>query len=100
MNPKFKDKDIQEIQNYNYYIQELLTRLSAKTVRDIINVLKSILKYYEDEYNCILQVKRINLPKLEKTRIKILSQKEKVKLEKYCIEENTLKNIKNFGINC
>lgn len=91
LNPEFQSKNIEEIQNYNYYIQELLKRLSSKTVRDIINVLKSIIKYYEDEYNCILQVKRINLPKLDKSRIKILSQKEKIKLEKYCIEENTLK---------
>ncbi len=93
LNPEFKGKDIEKIQNYNYYIQELLKRLSSKTVRDIINVLKSILKYYEDEYNNILQIKRINLPKLEKSRLKILNQKEKVKLEKYCIEKGTLKTL-------
>ena len=93
LNPEFKDKDIKRIQNYNYYIQELLNKLSAKTVRDIINVLKSILKYYEDEYNSILQVKRINLPKLEKSRLKILNQKEKLKLEKYCMEKRSLKTL-------
>ena len=93
LNPKFKGKYIDKIQNYNYYIQELLKELSPKTVRDIINVLKSILKYYEDEYNSILQVKRINLPKLEKTRLKILNKQEKLKLEKYCIEKNNLKTL-------
>lgn len=93
LNPEFKDMDIETIQNYNYYIQKLLKKLSSKTVRDIINVLKSILKYYEDEYNTILQVKKINLPKLEKSRLKILNQKEKIKLEKYCIEKGTLKTL-------
>ena len=93
LNPKVKGKYIDKIQNYNYYIQELLKELSPKTVRDIINVLKSILKYYEDEYNSILQVKRINLPKLEKTRLKILNKQEKLKLEKYCIEKNNLKTL-------
>lgn len=65
--------------------------MSSKTIRDIINVLKAILKYYESEYDCILQVKRINVPKIEKTRLKILNNKEKEQLEKYCFEKNTLK---------
>lgn len=93
LNAEFKGKYIDKIQNYNYYIQGWLKKLSAKTVRDIINVLKSILRYYEDEYNSILQVKRINLPKLEKTRLKILNKKEKLKLEKYCINQYTLKTL-------
>lgn len=93
LNPEFRGKNIEKIQNYNYYIQELLKKLSSKTVRDIINVLKSILKYYENEYNSILQIKRINLPKLEKSGLKILNQKEKLKLEKYCIEKGNLKTL-------
>ena len=78
LNPEFKDKNIEKIQNYNSYIQKLLDKLSPKTVRDIVNVLKAILKYYEDEYNKILQVKRMSLPKLEKKRLSILSKKEKI----------------------
>ena len=93
LNPEFKDKDIESIKNYNYYVQKLQKTLSSKTIRDIMNVLKSILKYYETEYDCILQVKRINVPRLEKTRLKILSNKEKEKLEKYCFEKNTLKTL-------
>lgn len=87
LNPEFKDKDIESIQSYNYYVQRLQEKLSSKTIRDIINVLKAILKYYESEYDCILQVKRINVPKIEKTRLKILNNKEKEQLEKYCFEK-------------
>ena len=93
LNPEFRYKDIESIINYNYYVQKLQERLSSKTIRDIINVLKSILKYYEDEYDSVLQVKRINVPRLEKKRIKILSVKEKEKLEKYCFEQNTPKTL-------
>lgn len=93
LNPKLQNKNITEIQNYNDYVKELLENLSEKTVRDVIYVLRAILKYYEDEYDCILQIKRINVPKLKKTRIKILSKREKETLEKYCIEKNFLKTL-------
>ncbi len=91
--PEFKEKNIERIKNYNNYIQNLQKELSAKTIRDIINVLKAILKYYEDENDCILPLKRMNLPKMEKQRLKILSDKEKERLEKYCYEKNTLKTL-------
>ena len=32
---------------------------------------------YEDEYNSVLQIKRINLPKVSKKKIKILSDNER-----------------------
>ena len=73
LNPEFKGTNIESIRNYNDYVQNLQKKLSSKTIRDIVNVLKAILKYYEDENDCILQVKRINIPKLEKKRLKILS---------------------------
>ena len=88
LNPEFKGKNIKKIKNYNDYIQKLSENLSAKTVRDIANVLKVILKYYEDKYDYILQINKINMPRVAK---KILSTEEKSKLEKYCVEKNTLK---------
>ena len=93
LNPEFKGMNIENIRNYNEYVQNWHKKLSAKTIRDIINVLKAILRYYEDENDCILQVKRINIPKLEKKRLKILTHKEKEILEKYCLEKNTLKTL-------
>lgn len=91
--PEFKGKNIEEINNYNYFIQNLMQRLSNKSIRDIANVLKSILKYYEDEYNSILQIKRINLPKISKKRIKIISDNDRKTLENYCLSCNSLKSI-------
>lgn len=91
--PEFKEKNIEEINNYNYFIQNLMQKHSNKSVRDIINVLKSILNYYEDEYNSVLQIKRINLPKVSKKKIKILSDNERKVLENYCLKDNSLKSV-------
>lgn len=91
--PEFKEKNIEEINNYNYFIQNLMQKLSNKSVRDIINVLKSILNYYEDEYNSVLQIKRINLPKVSKKKIKILSDNERKVLENYSLQDNSLKSV-------
>ena len=93
LNTKFREKDVEEILNYNDFIQELSDRLSPKTIRDITNVLKAILTYYEDEYGVKLNKKKISLPKQEKKKLQILTSREKQKIENYCIEEDTLKNL-------
>lgn len=79
--------------NYNNFIQELKTNLSVKTVRDITNVLKSILKYSQEEYTCSINLKSINMPKLNVAKIKVLNKREKGKLERYCLKQNTLKSL-------
>lgn len=94
--PKFENVCIANINDYNDLIDELSEKLSPKTVRDIVSKLKSILKYYEDEYDVNLRIKRMSLPKLEKGRLKILSKKEKNRLEKYCTKENSLKSLGIF----
>lgn len=88
--PEFKGIDIISIHDYNEFINKLSKKLSASTVKDIIIVLKAILKYYEDEYGHKLKVKKIKLPKKEKTKLDILNQKEQKKLEEYCENEGTL----------
>ena len=93
LKPFFNQRNIDEISNYNDFIQELKEKYAPETIKRIINVLKSILNYYQDEYNVILKTKKITLPKAEKRKVKILSNKEKEKLEKYCLEENTLKSL-------
>lgn len=93
INQEFGEKNIEKIKDYNQYIQKLMNTLSSKTIRDIICVLKAILKYYEEENDCKLKYKKMNVPKLEKKEIKILSTKERRKLEKYCLEDKTLKSL-------
>lgn len=90
---RYENKNIEDVINFNDLVQELSQRLSSKTVRDIVNVLKAILKYYEEEYGVNLNYRRISVPKLEKNHIKILSDKEKQRIEKYCLEENSLKSL-------
>ena len=93
LNQEFGEKNIEKIKDYNQYIQELLKNLSSKTIRDIMCILKAILKYYEEENEYTLKYKRMNVPKLEKKEIKILSAKEKTKLEKYCLKSNNLRSL-------
>lgn len=91
--PEFAGKDITKIKNYNGFIENLSDTLAPKTVRDIITKLKEIIKYYEEENNTKLNIKKMSLPKLGKKEVQILSKKEKAKLEKYCLEENNLKTL-------
>ncbi len=93
LKPEFKELNFDEMINYNDYIKKLLNKLSNKTVRDIIVVFKAILKYYEEEYNKILKVKRSSIPQLIKKKIQILNENEILKLEKYCLTNKELKNI-------
>lgn len=91
--PSFAGKNITKIRNYNNFIEELSDTLSPKTVRDIVTKLKEIINFYEEEHNTKLNIKKMSLPKMNKKEIQILSNKEKQKLEKYCIEQNSLKSL-------
>lgn len=91
--PSFAGKNITKIKNYNNFIEELSDTLSPKTVRDIVTKLKEIINFYEEEHNTKLNIKKMSLPKINKKEIQILSNKEKQKLEKYCIEQNSLKSL-------
>ena len=91
--PSFAGKNITKIKNYNNFIEELSDTLSPKTVRDIVTKLKEIINLYEEEHNTKLNIKKMSLPKMNKKEIQILSNKEKQKLEKYCIEQNSLKDM-------
>ena len=51
--PKLKNMSIEELQNYNFnnFVNELKEKISTKSTRDILCVLKAILYYANDEYN-------------------------------------------------
>ena len=91
--PKFADQDITQIKDYNDFIEKLTDTLAPKTVRDIVTKLKEIINFYEEEHNTKLNIKKMSLPKMNKKEIQILSNKEKQKLEKYCIQQNDLKSL-------
>lgn len=93
LNNEFGNMNIEDIKNYNNFIQKLNKNLSPKYIREITSILKAILGYYEEEYEIKLNTKKMNIPKLEKKKLQILTNREKQKLENYCIEENTLKSL-------
>lgn len=99
LNYKFENEEIENLINFNGFVQELSQKLAPKTIRDIVNVLRAILNFFEDEYDCKLNYKRISVPKLEKSHIRIFTDKEKTKLEKYCFEENSLKSLSTISSN-
>ena len=91
----FSDKNIHYFENYNFniYINYLLNKVSGKTVKDIMIVFKSLLKYSQRKYNIDFKLDLMCTPKYEQNEINILNDKEKNKLEKYCLESNNLRNI-------
>ena len=93
LKPKYGNVSMNNITNYNDFIEELSEKFEPKTVKCIINVLASIFKYFENEYGCRILQKSAVLPKLDKKKLTILNNKNKTKLEKYCLNENTLKSL-------
>lgn len=93
--PYMQNMSVEEMIKYDYnkIILELSQKLSAKTVKDISCILKSVLKYIENEYECKTKMDKINLPKNIRNNVVIFSEKEKAKLERYCLKENSVKAI-------
>lgn len=95
LNPIFKGKTIKEFDDYNFeaLVKKFSKKLSSKTVKDIVNILKAILKYSEKEYKHKLNIEEVIVPRTNKREVAILSKKEKRKLEKHCLESGTLRDI-------
>ena len=91
----FKNKNIYFFLDYdfNIYIDHLSAIIATKTLKDILSIFKSILKYIERKYNIDYKLDLISSPKHEQNEIKILKDDERKKLERYCLESNSLKNI-------
>ncbi len=93
--PNFGEEKTTFLEHYdfNIFIEKLVENLSPKTAKDIIIVLKSILKYAERKYNIDCKLDLITLPKYQQEEIQILSKKEKKQLEEMCYKNATLRNI-------
>lgn len=91
----FNNKNIYYFVSYNFniYIDYLSNILSPKTIKDILSIFKSILRYIERKYNMDYKLDLISTPKNNQEEIQILKDDEKVKLENYCLESNSLKDI-------
>ena len=93
--PEFKGITLKVLENYNYteFIEDLTQDLASKTVRDIVSILKLILTYGEEKYQCNFRMKNIKAPKLVQDTMQILYKNEKDKIEKYCLLEKSLKSL-------
>lgn len=93
--PNFGEKKAIYLEDYdfNLFINKLIETLSPKTTKDIIVVLKSILKYAERKYNFDFKLDLVSLPKYEPEEIEILSKKDKKQLEEMCYKNATFRNI-------
>ena len=93
--PAFKNAQIDDLYkfDYNSYVVELSENLIASTTRNIITILKSILRYINLKYDTHIHYELIAMPRQEVEEVKVLSTKEKNKLEKYCKEDNSLRAI-------
>ena len=89
---KLRKRDLEKY-DYNKMTNNLTKELSPKTVKEILNVLKSILKYANRRYGMKIDTELIVSPKVRMKEINVLSKKEVIKLEKYCLNENSLKSL-------
>lgn len=95
LNKKFGKKRLSYFLNYdmNQFIDYLEKDLSNKTVRDIILVLKSILKFAERKYGTNFKLDLITMPTAHKNELQIFNEKEVKKIEKECINSQDIRTI-------
>ncbi len=94
--PELGNLSLNDIRNYdfNLFVEKLMQKkYSSKNIKNILYLLKSILHYIEEKYNYIFKIRNLIIPKENRKLLEILSNKEKNKLENYCINENTLKSL-------
>lgn len=95
LNQKFAKKRLSYFFDYdmNEFIDSLENDLSNKTIRDIILVLKSILKFAERKYNVNFKLDLITMPTSQKTELQVFNEREIKKLEKECINSEDIRKI-------
>ena len=93
--PHFKNIEMEKLQKYdfNIFVTELMKVLKPTSIRNVISLLKSILAYGKKKYGYNFNFDFVAIPKVHKKELRVLSPKEKTKLEKYCLKHNTLRHI-------
>ncbi len=77
----------------NEFVDSLGKNLSNKTIRDIILILKSILKYAEKKYNVNFKLDLVSMPASEKKELQVFNEKEIKKMECECVNSTDIRNI-------
>ena len=95
--PAFENLSLEEILEYDFNrFSELLletTQISNKFLKDILLVLKSILKFAEKKYDVKMKLYLINLPRVRTHSLKVFSESDKRKIKAYCMNSENTKDI-------
>ena len=91
------EKNLEELLQYNFnsFVEQLMEKLSSKTVKDIMTVLKAILKYAEIKYDINFKISLISTPAQITKEVEVFNDRDRKKMEKYCIES---KEIRDLGV--
>lgn len=93
--PYFEDIDMEQLVEYdfNIYVENLLKFLSPTSTKNTLGIFKSILKFSQSKYDYRFNFDFVAIPKIHTDELRVLSKQEKSKLEKYCENSNTLRDI-------
>ena len=92
---ELREITLEELKHYNFntFIEKLMATLSNKTVKDVVSVLKGILRYSEMKYDVNLKLGLISSPSIYKKEIEIFNDKERKKIEDHCIKSEDLRDL-------
>ena len=79
--------------NFNVLVGELMEYLSKKTVKDIMTVLKSILKYAEVKYDVNFKISLISTPSPSHNEVEVFKDNDRKKIENFCVQSTNLKDV-------
>ncbi len=101
--PYFKNKNVEsiDIPCVNHFINEKLKNgklkqnkgISKKYMQDILSILKSIMKFCEQEYNTPYKIATVTSPRPEKKEIDVLKKDDMKKLSSYLTKNTDRINI-------
>ena len=89
------EKNLEELLQYNFnlFVEQLMEKLSSKTVKDIMTVLKAILKYAEIKYDINFKISLISTPAQITNEVEVFNDKDRKKMEKYCIQSKERRDL-------
>ena len=93
--PFFGDITMKELEDFNFnkFVIYQQKTIGPVSIKNNMVMFKSILGYASKRYGYRFQLDFIAIPKTHTEELRVLSTKEKNKLEKYCLEKNDLRHL-------
>lgn len=91
--PFFGDISMKDLEDFNLnkFVINLQKTQSPTSIKNTMVIFKSILGYASKRYGYRFQLDFVAIPKAHTEELRVLSTKEKNKLEKFCLEKNNLR---------